>query len=66
MTPTRDDSSRLASEAWVRALKLTAPIEHDRFRTLPVVIDELAERFGSAECAVWEAAFRGSGTNLSR
>ncbi|MEW6438376.1 MAG: long-chain-acyl-CoA synthetase [Pseudomonadota bacterium] len=37
-----------ASKAWLRALELTARIEREPQRTLPVVIDELAARFGNA------------------
>jgi fatty-acyl-CoA synthase len=35
-------------KAWVRALEMTAPIERNASLTLPVVIENLAERFGSA------------------
>ncbi|HEX5206442.1 MAG TPA: long-chain-acyl-CoA synthetase [Steroidobacteraceae bacterium] len=35
-------------KAWVRALERTAPIERNPHRTLPVVIEELAGRYGSA------------------
>jgi fatty-acyl-CoA synthase len=37
-----------AAKAWSRALALTAPIARQPARTLPVVIDELAERHGEA------------------
>ncbi|MDR3408488.1 MAG: long-chain-acyl-CoA synthetase [Methylovirgula sp.] len=37
-----------ASKAWLRALELTARIEREPQRTLPVVIDELATQFGEA------------------
>jgi len=37
-----------ASKAWLRALELTARIEREPQRTLPIVIDELARRFGDA------------------
>jgi fatty-acyl-CoA synthase len=37
-----------ASKAWLRALELTARIEREPQRTLPIVIDELAARFGNA------------------
>src|SRR5882762_11350431 len=33
---------------WLRALELTKPIASHPARTLPVIIDELAERFGDA------------------
>src|SRR3990172_3654433 len=48
----RDDTGRQASRAWVRALERTAPIGRDPFRTLPVVIDELASRFEAAPALV--------------
>jgi fatty-acyl-CoA synthase len=35
-------------KAWVRALELTAPIERNPSRTFPVVVQELADRFGPA------------------
>ncbi len=35
-------------KAWVRALEMTAPIGRDPFRSFPVLIEELAERFGPA------------------
>ena len=47
----RSDSGRenpSPLKAWVRALELTAPIERNPSVTLPLVIDTLAERFGSA------------------
>ena len=37
-----------AAKAWMRALERTARIDAAPSRTLPVVIDELAERFGEA------------------
>ncbi|HEX3920457.1 MAG TPA: long-chain-acyl-CoA synthetase [Caulobacteraceae bacterium] len=37
---------RSANKDWVRALELTGRLESQPERTLPVVIDELAERFG--------------------
>ncbi len=37
-----------ASKAWLRALERTAQIEREPQRTLPVVIGELATRFGAA------------------
>jgi fatty-acyl-CoA synthase len=37
-----------AAKAWMRALEMTARIDASPARTLPVVIDELAERFGEA------------------
>jgi fatty-acyl-CoA synthase len=35
-------------KAWVRALEMTAPISQNPASTLPVLIDSLAERFGTA------------------
>ena len=37
-----------ASKAWLRALEATGRIEHEPHRTLPIVIDELAAKFGEA------------------
>src|SRR5713226_4142406 len=37
-----------ANKDWVRALELTAGLDKAPTRTLPVVIDELAARFGEA------------------
>src|ERR1700693_5569922 len=39
-------------KAWVRALELTAPIAQNPSRTLPVLIDSLADRYGSAPALV--------------
>ena len=35
-------------KAWVRALEMTAPIPRNPEATLPVLIDSLADRFGTA------------------
>src|SRR5258708_6011230 len=43
-----------AAKAWARALALTAPITSRPTRTLPVVIDELAERDGEAPALLSE------------
>jgi fatty-acyl-CoA synthase len=37
-----------AAKGWLRALALTKPIAQEPTRVLPVIIDELAERFGCA------------------
>jgi fatty-acyl-CoA synthase len=37
-----------ALKSWVRALEMTAPIEHQPLLTLPVLIDQLAQRFEPA------------------
>ena len=38
-----------AAKAWLRALEMTAPIVHNPDRVFPVVIDDLAERFGDTK-----------------
>ena len=43
-----------AAQAWRRALELTAPIGRSPQRTLPTVIDELAERFDAAPALLSE------------
>ncbi len=44
----RAPSDRRASRAWLRALELTSPITKSPWRVFPVVVDELADRFGDA------------------
>jgi fatty-acyl-CoA synthase len=41
-------------KAWMRALAMTAPIADNPSRTLPLVIDELADRFGIAPALLSE------------
>ncbi len=41
-------TSRLAQNRWLRALELTAPIARNPTRTFPVLVDDLAEKFGPA------------------
>ncbi len=51
MTELRDQpvkTSGAAAKAWLRSLQLTATIKDQPERTFPVVIDELAEKFGDA------------------
>jgi fatty-acyl-CoA synthase len=43
------------SRAWLRALELTAGIDANPSRTLPVVIDEMAQRCGAAPALLSEA-----------
>jgi fatty-acyl-CoA synthase len=43
-----DSAVKPEQKAWVRALEKTAPIPQNPQRTLPVLIDSLAERFGDA------------------
>jgi fatty-acyl-CoA synthase len=50
---------RKPSRAWLRALDLTSPIPKTPWRTFPVVVEELAERFGDAP------ALLSDGENLS-
>ncbi|MGB9381478.1 long-chain-acyl-CoA synthetase [Candidatus Binatus sp.] len=45
---TGHEASRNALKAWVRALERTAPLAQNPAQTFPVLIDSLAERFGSA------------------
>lgn len=44
-------------KAWVRALERTAPIERNPGRTLPALIEELADRRGSAPALIGRDAF---------
>jgi fatty-acyl-CoA synthase len=46
--------ARSAAKAWLRALELTAPIAHNPSRTFPVVVEELAQRFGDAPALLSE------------
>ena len=46
--------ARSATKAWLRALELTAPIARNPTRTFPVVVEELAERFGDAPALMSE------------
>jgi fatty-acyl-CoA synthase len=58
-----------AAEAWRRALEATAPIADNPSVTLPVVIEELAGRFGSTPALVSEAetlSFRGLADRVDR
>jgi fatty-acyl-CoA synthase len=48
MTARTDENMNSPLKAWVRALELTAPIDRRAAPTLPVLIDSLAKRFGSA------------------
>jgi fatty-acyl-CoA synthase len=50
--PARGAPARSASKDWLRALELTARLDADLTRTLPVVIDELAARFGAAPALI--------------
>src|SRR5579862_672301 len=48
MSPRSGENSRSPLKAWVRALERTAAIEKTPTRTLPIVIDSLAEDRGNA------------------
>ena len=61
-TVVRGAAGRRGLKAWVGALEMTAPIGRDPLRSFPVLIDELAERFGPAaallsdeECLSYQA-----------
>jgi fatty-acyl-CoA synthase len=49
-----NDPTRSAHKAWLRALEATAPIAHNPSLTFPVLIDRLAEKFGSAPALISE------------
>jgi len=48
--------SSSAAKAWLRALERTAPIARQRERVFPLLIDELAAKFGDAPALVSESA----------
>ena len=50
----RDLNGSSASKTWLRALEMTARIDADPLRTLPVVIAELGARFGPAPALLSE------------
>ena len=52
MTIDRADQPDSPLKAWVRALELTAPIAKNPALTLPVLIDNLADRFGAKPALV--------------
>jgi fatty-acyl-CoA synthase len=52
MRTPRDDSGNSPLKAWVRALAMTAPIVRNPTLTLPVRIDELAEKFDGAPALI--------------
>src|SRR5262245_10791457 len=47
-TSKSDGSGRSTLDGWVRALELSAAAVKDPARTFPVVIEELADRYGDA------------------
>jgi fatty-acyl-CoA synthase len=52
--PVKTPSDRKVSRAWLRALELTSPITKDPRRIFPVVVEELAERYGDAPALLAE------------
>src|SRR5579864_9060312 len=46
--PSNDCAGDTPAKAWLRALEMTAPIAADPTRTLPVMLDALAELHGDA------------------
>jgi fatty-acyl-CoA synthase len=54
VTSDPDSSSNSPIKAWLRALEITAPIAQNPSLTLPIVIEDLADRFGSALALVSE------------
>src|SRR5450755_173361 len=54
MTSRCDNSSNSPLNAWVRALAMTAPIARNPRVTLPIRIDELAEKFNTAPALIGE------------
>jgi fatty-acyl-CoA synthase len=60
---------KTALKSWVRALELTAPIERQPQVTLPILIDQLAQRFDAAPALVSPGAalsYRELGAQCSR
>ncbi|HEY5102836.1 MAG TPA: long-chain-acyl-CoA synthetase [Steroidobacteraceae bacterium] len=54
MTARYDNSRNSPLQAWVRALAMTAPLARNPTFTLPILIDELAERFENASALIDE------------
>jgi fatty-acyl-CoA synthase len=52
MTARVDDSGNSSLKAWIRALAMTAPIGRNPAVTLPIRIDELAEKFDGAPALI--------------
>jgi fatty-acyl-CoA synthase len=52
MTTDLGDGGRRPLKAWVRALERTAPIAKSPFVTLPVVIERLADKLGTASALI--------------
>jgi fatty-acyl-CoA synthase len=50
--PIPPEDAEFARAAWLRALELTGRFAREPLRTLPIVIDECAERFGDAPALI--------------
>jgi fatty-acyl-CoA synthase len=50
----RDPAQDSPAKAWLRALEMTAPIAANPSRTLPAMLDALAERRGDALALISE------------
>src|ERR1043165_2557723 len=50
----RDRAKDSPAKAWLRALEMTAPIAANPSRTLPAMLDALAERHGDAPALISE------------
>src|SRR5690242_10368394 len=51
---TRDPARDSPAKAWLRALEMTAPIAANPARTLPAMLDALADRHGDAPALISE------------
>src|SRR5947209_3300227 len=64
-----DTAGGSANKSWLRALSMTSAIARQPARTLPVMIDELAERFGDAPALLSDGerlTYRGLAARMSR
>ena len=52
--PTRDGAGHSPAKAWLRALEMTAPIAANPSRTLPAMLDALADQHGGAPALISE------------
>jgi len=52
-----DANKKWAKGAWMRALERTAPIVCNPVLTLPMLIDDLGERFGAAPALIDDSEF---------
>ncbi len=50
-----ETSRKWAKGAWMRALERTAPIPLNPILTLPILIEEMAERFGASPAHIDDA-----------